>query len=527
MSKAANIAKISAKGSFHLLWGLVVSTVISAMGTIFIARLLGSDLYGLYTVVFTAPLLISTFKDWGVNTAMIRYTAQYRAEGREDEVRSIFISGLMFEIILGATLTAISFILSGFLATNIFSRPQIAPLIQIASIIILAGALTNAATAAFIGLERMELNSVMLVCQSAIKTLVIITLVILGLGTTGATIGNITGAMMAGIIGTLLMWACYKSLLKSNNHKLEIKAYLTMMFNYGLPLSIATIISNSFVQFLSFLLPIYYPKDNIMIGNYGVAINFIVLISFFASPIITMMFPAFSKLNPDKDKQALKNIFQFSVKYAAILVVPTAALIMSLAEPAVSTLFGNTYASAPLFLALLSIIYTYAAFGNLSSGNLINSQGQTTFYLKLILLQVAIGFPMGYLLIMHFGIVGLLATSLTCGIPSLIIGLGFIKKNYGVTVDWQSSAKIITSSAIAAALTYTLIAQLNFASWIRLLIGVVIFLVIFVTAILLTRTIDKSDINNFRVVTSSLGPIGKIVNKLLNYIEKIVTAIKR
>ena len=41
------MAKVSAKGSFHLLWGLVISTVISSIATIFVARLLGSDLYGL------------------------------------------------------------------------------------------------------------------------------------------------------------------------------------------------------------------------------------------------------------------------------------------------------------------------------------------------------------------------------------------------------------------------------------------------------------------------------------------------
>ena len=40
MSKAADIAKISVKGSFHVMWGLVASTLISAVGTIIIAGLL-------------------------------------------------------------------------------------------------------------------------------------------------------------------------------------------------------------------------------------------------------------------------------------------------------------------------------------------------------------------------------------------------------------------------------------------------------------------------------------------------------
>jgi len=56
MSKAAEMAKVSAKGSFHLLWGLVISTVISAIGTILLARLLGSDLYGLHKDVIDVAM---------------------------------------------------------------------------------------------------------------------------------------------------------------------------------------------------------------------------------------------------------------------------------------------------------------------------------------------------------------------------------------------------------------------------------------------------------------------------------------
>ena len=101
MSKAADMAKVSAKGSFHLLWGLVISTVISSVATIFIARLLGSDLYGLYGIVLIAPTLIGVFRDWGMNSAMVRYTAQFRSEDRLTEVRSIIVSGIIFEIVLG------------------------------------------------------------------------------------------------------------------------------------------------------------------------------------------------------------------------------------------------------------------------------------------------------------------------------------------------------------------------------------------------------------------------------------------
>jgi len=526
MSKAAEMAKVSAKGSFHLLWGLVISTVISAIATVFIARLLGSDLYGLYGIVLIAPNLIAVFRDWGINSAMVRYTAQFRSEDRASEVRNILICGIIFEIALGMALSAVSFVLSGYLATNVFHRPEITSLIQIASITILAGGLINAATAAFTGIEKMHLNSIMLVCQSIIKTIITITLVILGLGTSGAVIGYTIAMILAGLIGVVLVWTQYKNIPRLSNVKLEIKAYTKLLLLYGTPLSLSSIISGFQSQYWAFLLPIFYVTNNSAIGNYGIASTFVVLIAFFATPITTMMFPAFSKLDPQKDKETLQNVFKFSIKYASLLVVPVAALVMCLAEPAVSTLFGKTYSTAPLFLALLAINYVYPAFGSLSNANFLTSQGKTTLYLYLTLLTAAIGFPMGYILILHFGVLGLIVTSLVVNIPAVVIEIYYIRKHYGLTVDWCASAKILLSSAIAAALTYVLVLELGFSNWIRLIIGILFFAFVFVTAALLTQTINKSDIENLRGMVNGLGTVGKIFNLFLNIIEKIMQTLK-
>jgi O-antigen/teichoic acid export membrane protein len=522
MSKAADMAKVSAKGSFHLLWGLVISTVISSISTIFIARLLGSDLYGLYGIALISPSLIGVFRDWGINSAMVRYTAQFLSENRVSEVRSILFSGIIFEIAFGMTLSAVSFALSGYLATEVFNRPEIASLIQIASISILATGLINAATAAFTGIERMELNSIMLICQSIIKTVIMITLVILGLGASGAILGYTVAIIIAGLIGLVLVWTQYKNLPKVSNFKLEIKAYIKTMLSYGAPLSVSSIIGGFQSQYYSFLLPIFYVTDNSAIGNFGIASTFVVLIGFFAAPITTMLFPAFSKLNPQKDKETLLDVFQFSVKYASLFVIPVAALVMCLAEPAVTTLFGTTYSTAPLFLALISINYVNTAFGALSTGNFISSQGKTTFILYITLLSAAIGFPMGYILIMQFGVLGLIVTSLATSIPSTVISLYWIKKHYGLTVDWRSSARILLSSAITGFLTYVLISELSFSSLIRLIIGVVFFTFIFLAMSLVTKTIDKSDIENLRGMVSGLGIIGKIFNRVLGIIEKLL-----
>lgn len=526
MHKAGDIAKVSAKSSFHVLWGLVISTIINAVGTIFIARLLGSDLYGLYTVVLAVPAIIQVFRDWGINFAMVRFTAHYRAEGRIDEIRSVFLTGIIFEVAIGLVLSVFSFFFADFLATVIFNRPVIVPLIQIISFSILASGLVAAATAAFTGYERLEFNSVMLVFQSVFKTALIIALVILGLGTAGATIGFTVGTFIAGVIGAILLGVIYRQLPKQQLHKLELKAYFTTMLTYCLPLSLATIITALLPQFYAFLLPIHYSTDNVPIGNYGVAMNFVVLITFVIMPITTTMFPAFSKLDPEKDHVSLSNAFRFSIKYGSLLLLPVIALVMSLSQPAVATLFGNTYETAGVFLALLALQYVFMAFGNLSFASFLNGQGQTSFVLRIALVTGLICFPLGYVSIMALGVFGLILTAIVAQVPTMVMGLIFVKRKYDFTVDFVSSARILFSSAIAGAVTYLLVSELVFAAWIQLLLGIIVFMAVLVPLLILSRSITRADLVNFKLMMGGLGKLGDLINKLLTILEKAMNIFK-
>jgi putative peptidoglycan lipid II flippase len=270
----------------------------------------------------------------------------------------------------------------------------------------------------------------------------------------------------------------------------------------------------------------YYVTDNGLVGNYGVAQNFVVLITFFATPVTTMLFPAFSKLDPQKDKELFKNVFQASVKYAALIVVPVTVLVMVLAQPGIGTIFGNKFSEAPLFLALLSIGYLFAALGNLSVGNLINGQGYTGYNLKLTILTTGIGIPVSFVLISQFGIIGLIVTSLTVSLPSYFISLGFIRKRFGVSVDWVSSAKIMLSSAVAGVLTFVLISDLSFSNPMKLVIGVPVFVVVFILVAVATRTVNKVDLNNLRGVVDGLGPLRKPLRFILSIIEKLMTVFR-
>ena len=63
----------SARGSLLLMTGQIVSTIVSALTIIVVARLLGPENYGVVTVVMVPIGLALLVQDLGVNTALTRY----------------------------------------------------------------------------------------------------------------------------------------------------------------------------------------------------------------------------------------------------------------------------------------------------------------------------------------------------------------------------------------------------------------------------------------------------------------------
>lgn len=533
MRKVTDMARTSAKGSFHVMWGLVGSALISAIGAIILARVLGEANYGLYAVVLSAPSLIGLFRDLGINLAITRYVAKANAENRSDEIKQFLVTGLVLKTLLGTFLSLLCIALAPYLAANLFQRPYIAPLIEAVSFTILAQGLLNTATAAFTGVEKMHLNSVMLVIQSIIRTALAPALVLLGLGLFGAVVGYTVSFLIGALIGILLVCVIYRNLPKGDRCNLLLRKKASAILKFGLPLSFSNILGGFLTQFYTFLLAIFV-ADNALIGNYNVAQNFMILITFFASPINTMLFPAFSKIDAEKEPSLLKNVYQTSVKYSALFVVPVVIMVIALATPAISILFNEKYALAPLYLSLLAVNQLFVVFGAASTINLINSQDQASVKLILTLVTVGLGIPLGLIMISQFGVLGLIFTIVLDGVPSIPIGLYFLKKRFNLTIDWLSSGKIFSASVIAGLIAYlfTLVISrflpLNFFSnLVQLLAGVFFFILTFICIIAITHAISTKDIANFRDMASSLGPLNKIFTSLLNIIERLINALSR
>jgi len=520
MDKGLEMGKTSAAGSFQLLVGVASSTVIMAIGTIILGRLMTTDEYGMYGIVLIPSTLMNLFRDWGMNSAMTRYIANFRSTQKDEELRDVIVAGLFFEIAVGLALSFLSLFLAGFISSTIFHRPESASYIAILSISIIAGSLLTSSQSSFIGFERMGLNSFTLICQAIVKTAIGPLLVFLGYGVLGAVVGYTVAFIGAAMIGVAIFYlVLIRPLRKKATREFHLTRTLKTMLRYGLPLSVSSILGGILAQIYAFMIvPL---TNNTLYGNYLTALNFSVLLTFITVPVGTVLFPVFAKLDPQKDQDLLRTVFVSSIKYASVLLVPATMVLMVLSGPIIGTLYGEKYVYGPLFLAIGVVGNLYVVLGNLSAGGLLSGLGETRIPMYQSIITIIIGLPIGLLFISTLGFVGLILAGLVSGIPSMVWGLHWIWKHYRAKSDFRSSAKILAASTIAAFSAYIPATFLNTANWVKLVLGLPIFLVVYVLSAPLIGAVSRTDINNLRNMFSGLGFVSKIVNIPLMAAEKV------
>jgi lipopolysaccharide exporter len=519
LDNALDMGKRSATGSFQLFVGKVVSTVIMAIGTIIVSLLILESDYGLYAIALIPATTILLFQDWGVGAALTKYCAQCRATDKAGELRRIITAGLALETATGIILTVLSLLLATFIASTVFDKPESAFLIAIASITVLSTGLLLTTQSIFVGFERMGLSSLTMICQAVGLGVLSPLLVYIGYGALGAVLGYTFSILVSATLAlVMLYYAIFRKLPPDSTPKSTIVQTLKPLLAYGIPLAIANILAGVLPQFYSFLMASYV--DLATIGNYRTALNFTVLLTFFSFPIITVLFPAFSKLDPQNDHQLLKKVFSSSVKYSVLFLVPATLAMIVLSKPMMGTLYGSKWPYASSFLALYVVSNLFTLFGNLSLGSFLSGLGQTRMMMKLGTLTLFIGVPLALLLIPQFGVIGLIIVTIVSGLPSMFIGLHWIWKHYGTKADFAASTRILLASAIAAAATYLFLNLLNVASWIQLATGATLFLAIYVVMAPLAGAINQADINNLRAMFSGMGIIAKIIGIPLTIVEK-------
>ena len=515
------MGRTSTGGSVQLFLGTSSSTIIRAIGAVVLGLFILPGDYGLYTIAFVPISTLSVVQDWGVSSALTRYCAKYRATKDELEQRKVVITGLIFEVATSLVLTVILVLLAGFFAVSVFNKPLSAPLIVVVSVTMLSGSIATGVASIFMGFEYMHLNSYLGIIAAIVYTLFAPLLVYLGYGAMGAIIGFTLSSVVQCVVSIIFLYVfVLKKISSSKISWSDVVQTLKSLLNYGVPLGIGGIVSSLGGPVFAFLMASYV--SDVMIGNYKIANNFTVLLSFVTAPIGAVLFPAFSKLDPRNENNLLKTVFASSVKYTNLFLIPVTMAIVVLATPLIGTLYGNKWPYAPFFLALSTVFYLLSLSGIRSSGTLLSAVGETKLLMEMSALSLILGIPAAFLLVPQFGIIGIIVGLQLTGWPSAFIGLYYIWKHYGTKADFVGSAKISLASVLATVAVYLFMTFFTTSYWVTLVVGIILFVVVYLISAPLVGAINQSDVNNLRSMFSGSGVISKLLGIPLTIIEKLL-----
>lgn len=511
------VAKKSAQGSIVLLAGNLTATIGQTVASILIARLLGPDNYGSYSLAFVIPSIFQLFTSFGVNTAVTRFVAYHVSRNEDVEAKRFAESALLLTFLSGVVLAGACFLTAGAFSAYVFHRAYLAQYVELASAVVFGQAMLNTAIAAAIGWNAMGQASFANIAQALIKLLVSPLLIVLGFSILGAVAGQTASAVLGAGIAVGLLYAT-----KIRSSRLDWKGLTSdarQMMSYGLPVYSASILSGVGPYFLSIVLAAV--ATNVVIGYYQAAYNFTVAIALLSGAAGSALFPAFTSLH--RGKADMPMAFRMAVKYVGFVTTPVIFLLAATARQLMVLFYGHSYGAGSTFLVLLAIAATPVLLGFTVLSSLFNGIARTRLTLVMFGFGAAVLFASAPVLAisLSLGVDGVIYGLLLSNLVATLVGLYLFRLEFASLIDFKAAASTLAAAAISFGLCYLVPAFSS--NLLILIVKLALFSLAYLTIAPLLRAVSYEDLETVGEALGEMPVLKRPIRVLIAY-EKLLAS---
>jgi stage V sporulation protein B len=519
---SVRVAQESARGTLILFAGNLAYTAITAVAGIFIARLLGPNGYGLYTLTFVVPSILLLFVGLGVNTAVTRYVAYYISSGDVERAKSLTRTATSFLLLFGLLLSAVNFFGSSYFVDILLHRPQLIPYVQVASLFIIGQTITQSSTSVFIGWGSMTKLSAFTVLQAVLKLVLTVGLILAGFGVLGAVVGHLLSYLVEGALATLFLYLAHMRPWSRQSN--TFLADTRMMVGYGFPLFAGSIVSGLASQYVTIILAAI--ATNAVIGYYQAAQNVTIAISVLSGAATNALFRSFAALDGLSGDTSLA--FSYAVRYVSLVLTPIVFLLIAAAGPLFNILYGPSYSQGVVLLQLVALSLLPVSIGLTVLSSFLNGIGKSRITM-FVTLASAVALAVAALFFgvsLGLGADGIMLAFLVSNLTLTVPGLVIARRYLGVRLFLKPLAGIVVAAFIAW-LAISILPLGGLPSIVGLTIDCILYTIVYLTCAPLVWGIDADDIVRLSIAVETLGPVRKILNLILMYEKGILTLVKR
>lgn len=509
------------RGSLIILIGNVIFRIGGYIYRFLMAILLGPTAYGILGITLPFQGIFQTLSAGGLPPAIAKYVAEYEAVDEKDMARQTIYTALKIMVFLGLFFGVIMiFVVAPYLAYNYLGKPEALIPLQIVGLITPFSVIVGAFRGAFQGVYKMEY----IVYTRAVEQLGMIlfatAFVLIGLSTTGALWGTVLGYSLSVVAAVYIFKYRMGNLIPKPSDDFvftrrdELKLATTLV-KFSIPVIITAIAEMLIYNICTIVMGKFLTFEDI--GFFAAADPISRLPLIISVSIATTILPASSEAFKLKDTSMLQKYVSEAYKFSLLFVVPMCVGLALFAEPTLRVLYfkNPAYVAGAMALAILSIGMTFYSIFAIST-SIIQGIGNPRIPMYILVGGAIVTGVLNWMMVPTLGIAGgALATSVACFLM-MVPCVYFVFRLTKTKAPVMQIVKILVASGIMAVVAYFIPKNTLF-----LFPGIFLCIIVYFFALVLVKFFQKDDIESLRGLSSKFGPLSKIINKLLNFVERI------
>lgn len=410
------------KGTLILTIAGFLSRILGFGYKLFLSQYLGSELLGIYQLIFPVYGICFTLYGSGIQTAISKVVSEYQKRNKA-LIPSILSCGMMLSILLATLCSLILFFFSEPIAIHFLKEPRCESLVKVLSFTFPACSLSACINGFYFGQTKTKHPAIAQLIEQVSR--IAFTLAACFLFTQKYTQEACDIAVFAIAIGEItamlynVMTLCHKSKQQpKKREKGQSLLFLRKILSFSIPLT-CTHFSVSILHALeNILIPLLLQTHGFSSSNalslYGILTGMTLPLLLFPSTIFNsisvLLLPSISQANATKQHGYIKKAISTTLYSCLLTGIGTSAFFCILGKFLGNLLFHNTLAGT--YLSQLSFICPML-YLNAMFASILNGLDKTTITFRNTTCSLLLRIALFYFLIPNLGIAGYFVSMLT------------------------------------------------------------------------------------------------------------------
>ena len=345
------------KNASWLFSGSMATSLFAAAEPVLIARFLGVEQFGLFSLVIAYVGLVNGLIDLKSPEAVVRYVGQYKELGEKDKVLSFikFFYVLDFLVVIAALGACL--LLAG-VADDLFIHSEDTfRFTLIYSLSVLVTSINRSSEAVLRVFDRFKTIAFVRTSQTGLRVILVAVSLLIGLGIEGVLVCYV----IAAFVFFLMLQITVFRVLKQSGFKIwtaakieNLRVTITEVRSFVLTSTFTGFLNNAFKRQIPVLILGYFASKE-AVGLYRVATTFSAVRARLRQPVQDAVYPALVTAQSHGSKESFSKIVSYSTKNLLKVFLPIGLIFLLFADEIIVLFFGSAYEPAALALQLIVI----------------------------------------------------------------------------------------------------------------------------------------------------------------------------